>query len=483
MSIDPIKDPLGYQRAIEDFVIVRPRYVTLADHLAESLNRLCHGVGVYAIVQARAKSVESYAEKIQRPGKTYVRPLHELTDLCGVRIITHTLDEVDRVTEVLEREFRTDRKNSVDHGAKMPYREFGYLSRHYIQRFASDGDAEVVLGPTPVGLAEPCWEVQVRTISQHNWASVYHELGYKNEFALPERWEREFARLAALLEAVDQGFLDLGNRIRGLSANYEAYLDEEKLQRMEAWLGILVKCLRDQQQDGAPPIPCSLLERAAGTKKALAKWEALIKLYEDHKGVLASRAGVVRDVGVAHHKKDAPDHKRALTFLMRAVRLDPSDVDARCCLAGLHRSQDRLVEAREQYLAACHLDPTNPYALGNYIVLGLMTYEDRAPSAIIEPYRYAMQVALSRCEEQIEANVNLPWACFDKGQFHLFLGQQAQALAAYKQGAKLATRPWMLRTHLKVLHPLRDKGIKTARAVALLERRERALETKLSSRR
>jgi hypothetical protein len=36
---------------------------------------------------------------------------------------------------------------------------------------------------------------------------------------------------------------------------------------------------------------------------------------------------------------------------------------------------------------------------------------------------------------------------------------------------------------LKVLHPLRDKGIKTARAVALLERRERALETKLSSRR
>jgi ppGpp synthetase/RelA/SpoT-type nucleotidyltranferase len=481
MSIDPILERDRYRAAVEAFAALRPRYVTLADHLTNTLNHLCRSVGVYAIVQARAKSLESYAEKIQRGGKRYDRPLHEITDLCGVRIITHTLDEVERVTEVLEREFLTDRKNSVDHGAKMPYREFGYLSRHFIQRFAKEGEAEKVLKSMPEGAPEPCWEVQVRTISQHNWASVYHELGYKNEFALPERWEREFARLAALLEAVDQGFLDLKKRIRGLSANYEAYLEEGQLLRMEAWLGILLEVMEGEGLDASTPNAGSVLERLAGTYKGLSRWESLIRLYDEHEKALSEHAEIIRDVGVAYQKKAEPDPEGARAFLERAVKLDPNDVDAHCCLAGHLRDQGSWVDAREQYLRACHLDPTNPYALGNYIVLALRTYDDRPASWITEPFRFAIQVALSRCDEQIEANVNLPWACFDKGMFQLFLGQQAEALSAYELGARLATRPWMLRTHLKVLEPLGDKGIEVEAAVALLRSRERELVERLSA--
>jgi ppGpp synthetase/RelA/SpoT-type nucleotidyltranferase len=43
-------------------------------------------------------------------------------------------------------------------------------------------------------------ELQLRTLAQHMWADVYHEMGYKNEFQLPQRWERDFAGAAAILE-------------------------------------------------------------------------------------------------------------------------------------------------------------------------------------------------------------------------------------------------------------------------------------------
>lgn len=105
---------------------VRPDYELLATYLQEVLLAMAQDLGIYPIVMGRAKSLESFAEKIQRPGKIYASdPVAEMTDLCGVRVITHTLDEVDVLIGAVRRRFNVDLRKSEDKREKLAYKEFG----------------------------------------------------------------------------------------------------------------------------------------------------------------------------------------------------------------------------------------------------------------------------------------------------------------------------------------------------------------------
>src|SRR4030042_5433858 len=70
----------------------------------------------YHIVSGRTKKISSFRRKISRPGKHYKNPLIQVTDLTGLRIIVHYSDTVDKVSKLIETEFRVDRENSVDKG-------------------------------------------------------------------------------------------------------------------------------------------------------------------------------------------------------------------------------------------------------------------------------------------------------------------------------------------------------------------------------
>jgi putative GTP pyrophosphokinase len=80
------------------------------------------------------------------------------------------------VAELIEREFVIDRDNTVDKRKQLDPDRFGYLSLHHI----------VQLGPTRSQLVEYSSfggikaEIQTRSILQHSWAEVEHDLGYKS---------------------------------------------------------------------------------------------------------------------------------------------------------------------------------------------------------------------------------------------------------------------------------------------------------------
>ncbi len=149
-------------------------------------------------VTVRLKSRASLARKLARPDRSYV-DLWDITDLVGLRVITYFEDSVDRVGQVVEARLPVDFAHSIDKRSRRDAGAFGYRSLHYVCRLAGTE------GLTAPPLAS-C-EVQVRTVLEHAWAEIEHDLGYKANDALPPAGQRRLSRLAGLLELADQEFV------------------------------------------------------------------------------------------------------------------------------------------------------------------------------------------------------------------------------------------------------------------------------------
>jgi len=75
---------------------------------AAFLEEMVKPIAPLAIIQSRAKSVSSFAEKIQRKRHKYDDPVHQLTDLCGARIIVQTRSQVDKICNLIEESFEIE---------------------------------------------------------------------------------------------------------------------------------------------------------------------------------------------------------------------------------------------------------------------------------------------------------------------------------------------------------------------------------------
>ena len=150
------------------------------------------GIKVHSIT-ARVKSPSSLARKLARPDRDYAE-LWDVTDLLGLRVITYFDDAVDQVGRVLEARLPIDLARSIDKRRREPG-VFGYRSLHYV-----------------FGVAEPLpararGEIQIRTLLEHTWAEIEHDLGYKAPGAVPIGVRQRLSRLAGLLEIADREFV------------------------------------------------------------------------------------------------------------------------------------------------------------------------------------------------------------------------------------------------------------------------------------
>lgn len=168
-------------------------------------------------VQTRVKDRDSLENKIIRKNDKY-EFLCDITDIVGVRIITYFDDEVDKIAALIEEEFVIDQENSVDK-RKIDNDKFGYRSLHYVTNLKKDR----IKLPEYSSYGEQKFEFQIRTILQHSWAEIEHDLGYKGEFEIPSTAKRTFYRVAALLEQADIEFVKLKSTI----AEYETSLSQD----------------------------------------------------------------------------------------------------------------------------------------------------------------------------------------------------------------------------------------------------------------
>ncbi|MBN0039337.1 hypothetical protein JN535_04005 [Cellulosimicrobium cellulans] len=195
------------------------KFAVLLRGLIEELLR--HNDVAFHSVEARVKTHDSAKKKLSSREK--YSDYGDLTDLLGVRVITFFADDVDRAAAALVPEFTIDKKNSVDKRKEIGADRFGYLSLHYV---ASLSEARARLTEN-ARFRNMRFELQIRSILQHAWAEIEHDLGYKSGISVPQEISRRFSRLAGLLELADDEFMRLRNESNAYEEQIPARISED----------------------------------------------------------------------------------------------------------------------------------------------------------------------------------------------------------------------------------------------------------------
>ncbi len=168
-----------------------------------------HGHPVFEHLTGRVKSEESMREKCLRKGlpQTPESALQELNDAVGIRVITRFADDIRRVVLYLrgmegcrviqEKDYLTRAKPN------------GYRSYHMILELTVP---YADLTGTDPGTYRA--EVQLRTIAMDSWASLEHELKYKQNIRNQELITAELKRCADELASCDLSMQTIRDLIR-----------------------------------------------------------------------------------------------------------------------------------------------------------------------------------------------------------------------------------------------------------------------------
>ena len=212
--------------ALSQYQGVRPLYEAFSEVVKTILLEAIGDIEVkIASVEARAKELGSFGDKATAPTDgnpekpKYPNPLAAIEDLAAARVITFFLKDIEAIDGIISNEFqifeRADKSDLLLENAPV-----GYQSIHYI----------VELKPNRTSLTEYARyrglraEIQLRTVLQHAWAEIEHDIQYKSSETIPAGIRRRFTSLAGLLEIADREF--------------QAVQEEDERLRQEARLSV-----------------------------------------------------------------------------------------------------------------------------------------------------------------------------------------------------------------------------------------------------
>jgi ppGpp synthetase/RelA/SpoT-type nucleotidyltranferase len=201
---------------------------------AEDILRVCLDASGIMIreITSRAKDPQSFERKASQPSPEnpsapkYSNPLEQITDKAAVRIITYFLNTVNEVCTIVEEQFEVIEK---DERTNSDPDRLGYQSIHYLVKYS---EARYTF-PEYSRYAELIVEIQVRTILQHAWAEIEHDIQYKAVATLPSPIRRRFASLAGLIEIADREFQAIEDTDRALRAEARRNVNLGQLDKVE----------------------------------------------------------------------------------------------------------------------------------------------------------------------------------------------------------------------------------------------------------
>lgn len=227
----------AHRNAAEDeYRRVQGTYRDFAETIRTLLARALEAgsVPVHSI-EARAKQVDSLGRKAARPEETapdrpkYARPLEEIKDLAGARVITFFLNSVQKADIVISEQFEVLERSNRSAFLRGGGERLGYESMHYVVRLHPGRLA----WPEYAKYAGLTAEIQVRTILQHAWAEIEHDVQYKSVEALPSEIRRRFLALAGMIEIGDREFQAIADAHDAVRINAKRLMREGRLDEVE----------------------------------------------------------------------------------------------------------------------------------------------------------------------------------------------------------------------------------------------------------
>jgi ppGpp synthetase/RelA/SpoT-type nucleotidyltranferase len=167
------------------------------------------------VIAARCKESSSLWLKLCE--KEYGQPKRQLTDLVAARVIMYYRDDVPASVQALSSALEIDPHKSVDKREELEAVEFGYTSVHLIARTKGSW----ATSPAYFALGNRWFEIQVRSVLEHAWAEIEHEVVYKSGIKYPAHIKRRFARIAGAIEMIEDEFVALRDHQQQLIEDYK----------------------------------------------------------------------------------------------------------------------------------------------------------------------------------------------------------------------------------------------------------------------
>lgn len=159
-------------------------------------------------MESRLKSLKSIVGKLQRKGLplTLASAQKELYDIAGVRVICNYIDDIYDLADMLcgQGDVAVLRRRDYIQEPKPN----GYRSLHLTVRIP------VFLSTGSVGVPV---EIQIRTIAMDFWASLEHQLRYKETAHVPEELNRQLLDAANRIAALDGDMQHIHDQMAALA--------------------------------------------------------------------------------------------------------------------------------------------------------------------------------------------------------------------------------------------------------------------------
>lgn len=187
---------MRYNSAIRE---IRTKFEVLNDDLSLKNSR-----NPIESISSRVKKPMSIAKKLKKLGlEVTVESIRQnLNDIAGVRVICSFIDDIYAVAEMLSKQDDITVICIKDY-IKNP-KPNGYRSYHMIVEvpvFFSEAKEDMRV------------EIQIRTVAMDFWASLEHQMRYKNESDASKRIARELKECAETIAATDVKMMELRKKI------------------------------------------------------------------------------------------------------------------------------------------------------------------------------------------------------------------------------------------------------------------------------
>jgi ppGpp synthetase/RelA/SpoT-type nucleotidyltranferase len=435
-KLDLTKPPYKYILNRLLYGVIREDYAEFCKTIVLILQAASKTVCGSAIVQGRAKNLDSFTEKCARKaGKYKTNNFKEMTDLCGTRVVFQTTGQVEDFCEFVERNFEIDSENSEDTSLRLGDSEFGYLSNHYIVSFKPEIFNILGVDININRFKHMKGEIQVRTFAQHIWADTLHDRMYKSAVQPLKEHKKEAAKLASLLVNTDFNLNKFVVDYDIFSLNQTSYMTvkkiEEELDILEAMnfseTYIFTRFTNALKMTG--------YLRNLGRSKQIT---TLLKPYiaDEEKGILKldimTQTRLWFEYGLSL-LASPKNNMKAYNYIDMAVKaldkyynfsdLDNSDkwLEARRLYVFMLVTAGTIAHKKDWLERALRVDFTNPYACAEMLSHTTLSHS-------------LLRGAVSAAREHLRAEINEPEVYFVLGRLWLSLKDENRAFKHYADG-------------------------------------------------